>query len=155
MCFVCGVKNSFGLKASFYETDGNELIALFVPAQEHQGYPGRLHGGIASSILDETIGRVVMIDNEEEIWGLTVELHVEYKKPIPLETELKVVARITEENSRFFKGAGEIVLPGGDVAVVARGRYLKVPLAKIAACSPAELEWTVLPNSNDPEHIEL
>ena len=30
MCFVCGLKNKFGLNASFYETDKNELIALCI-----------------------------------------------------------------------------------------------------------------------------
>lgn len=45
MCFVCGVKNDFGLQAKFYETDTKELVALINPSEQHQGYPGRMHGG--------------------------------------------------------------------------------------------------------------
>ena len=155
MCFICGLKNGSGLKASFYETENNELIALFRPTAEHQSYPGRLHGGIASAILDETIGRAILIGNSETVWGVTIELQVEYKKPIPLDVEIKVVARVTEEGNRFFKGSGEIVLPSGDVAVTARGRYLKASLEKIADFDPVENEWQVIERPDDPESIEL
>jgi uncharacterized protein (TIGR00369 family) len=155
LCFVCGLRNNSGLKASFYETDKGELIATFVPRLEHQSYPGRLHGGLASAILDEAIGRAVMVGNEKEIWGLTVELNLTYKKPIPLGVELKVVARITEENSRFFHGTGEILLPGGETAVSARGKYLKAPLEKIANFDPIVNEWAVVHNEGDPESIEI
>ena len=155
LCFVCGLKNDAGLQASFYETEGGELIATFVPREEHQSYPGRLHGGLASTILDETIGRAVMVGNDKEIWGLTVELNLTYKKPIPLGVELKVVARITEENSRFFHGTGEIVLPDGESAVIGRGKYLKAPLEKIADFDRLENEWRVLAGENDPTCIEI
>jgi acyl-coenzyme A thioesterase PaaI-like protein len=108
MCFVCGLKNGSGLQASFYETANNELVALFVPTVEHQSYPGRMHGGIASTILDETIGRAILVGRDDDVWGVTLELQVKYKKPIPLGTEIKVIARLTEEGNRFFKGSGEI-----------------------------------------------
>ena len=74
MCFVCGLKNRYGLKAQFYETENNEIVAIFKGEEEHQGYPGRLHGGIAASILDETIGRAININSENELWGVTLEL---------------------------------------------------------------------------------
>ena len=155
MCFVCGLKNVAGLKASFYETDDNALVALFTPKKSHQSYPGRLHGGIASTILDETIGRAVMIGSKKEVWGVTLELTVEYKKPIPLGVELRVVGRITEQSSRLFNGTGEILLPDGTVAVLARGRYMKVPLDKIADFDPVEFEWGVVPKRDDPVEFLL
>ncbi|NVN99326.1 MAG: PaaI family thioesterase [Geobacteraceae bacterium] len=154
-CFVCGLKNIAGLKASFYETDDGELVATFTPGEMHQSYPGRLHGGLASTILDETIGRAIMIGNIADVWGVTLELTVEYKKPIPLDIELKVLGRITEEKSRFFSGSGEILLPDGSVAVSAKGRYLKVPLEKIADYDPAEFDWAVVERDDDPKEFEV
>lgn len=151
MCFVCGLKNVAGLQASFYETDDGALVATFTPGAAYQGYPGRLHGGIAATILDETIGRVIMIGSETEVWGVTLELTVEYKKPIPLDLQLRVVAVITAQNSRIFNGSGEIHLPDGSVAAVARGRYMKVPMEKIAAFDQADFEWGVVPSASDPE----
>ncbi len=154
-CFICGLKNSSGLKASFFETEGNELIAKFTPHDDHQSYPGRLHGGIASAILDETIGRAISIGVADPIWGITVDLSVQFKKPIPLNREIKVVGRITSQNSRFFEGTGEILLDTGDIAVIAQGRYMKAPLSKIADFDAEENEWRVVEDENDPEFIEL
>ena len=154
-CFICGLKNGSGLKASFFETEENELIAKFMPGEDHQSYPGRLHGGIASAILDETIGRAISIGNAEQIWGITVELSVQFKKPIPLNKEVKVIGRIINQNSRFFEGIGKIVLDSGEIAVVAKGRYMKTPLSKIADFNPEENDWRVVENENDPKFIEL
>jgi acyl-coenzyme A thioesterase PaaI-like protein len=68
MCLVCGSENRAGLKARFYELDDGELLGVFRPLEEHQSYPGRLHGGIASAILDETIGRAIMV-TQPGAWG--------------------------------------------------------------------------------------
>jgi len=152
-CFVCGLKNHSGLKASFYETENMELVAVFIPTEDHQSYPGRLHGGIASTILDETMCRAIMVGDGPEIWGVTLELNIKYIKPIPLGVELKAIGRVTEENNRFFYGSGEIVLRNGDIAVTARGRYLKAPLDKIADFDPIENEWRVVECEHDPKEI--
>ena len=136
-------------------TENQELIALFTPSEGYQSYPGRLHGGIASAILDETIGRAILNKYETEIWGVTVELNTKFKKPIPLNQQLKVIARIATENSRMFEGTGEIILPNGDVAVTAQGKYLKVPLEKITDFDIEENEWKVVELETDPIEIEI
>ncbi len=153
-CLVCGMKNELGLKASFYEVENGELIANFKPLEEHQSYPGRLHGGIASAILDETIGRAIMINNEN-IWGVTVELNLQYKKPIPLDQELRVIGRITKDSKRLFEGTGEILLENGEIAVTAFGKYMKVPLDKIADFDEEIEEWKVITTNKDPNEIEI
>lgn len=155
LCFVCGLKNKFGLHAHFYITEQKELVALFTPSEEHQSYPGRMHGGIASAILDETIGRAILNFYEEEVWGVTIDLNVKFKKPIPLNEELKVVGRITKESSRIFEGSGEIILQNGDVAVTAEGKYLKVPLEKITDFDKEENEWRIISLESDPKEIEV
>jgi acyl-coenzyme A thioesterase PaaI-like protein len=153
-CLVCGLKNDLGLKASFYETENNELIAIFKPLEEHQSYPGRLHGGIAGAILDETIGRSIMC-MDETIWGVTVELTLKYKKPIPLDEELRVIGRITKDSKRLFEGSGEILLSNGEVAVTAIGKYMKMPIDKIADFDNEEQEWRIVLADNEPDEIEI
>lgn len=153
-CLVCGLKNDFGLKASFYETDQDEVIAIFKPLEEHQSYPGRLHGGIAGAILDETIGRAIMC-KDDKLWGVTVELNLKYKKPVPLDEELRVVGRITKDSKRLFEGTGEIVLPNGDIAVTASGKYMKMPIDKIADFDTEEQEWRIVPSDHEPTEIEI
>jgi acyl-coenzyme A thioesterase PaaI-like protein len=149
------MKNPFGLKAFFYETDAKELIAVFKPMEEHQSYPGRLHGGIASAILDETIGRAILMHHDNEIWGVTMELKTRFKKTIPLNEEIKVVGRITKNGNRLFEGTGELILSDGEVAVSASGKYLKMPLDKIADFDRDENEWCVITSDQDPASIEI
>jgi uncharacterized protein (TIGR00369 family) len=140
MCLVCGIENVAGLRARFFELDDGELAGVFQPRAEHQGYPGRLHGGIASAILDETIGRAINIA-DTHTWGVTVELTVRYRKPVPLDREVTAVGRITRDSNRLFEGTGEIVLEDGTVAVEARGKYVKMPLEGIANVEFSETGW--------------
>lgn len=139
MCMVCGRDNDASLKARFLELEDGELLGVFSPLESHQSYPGRLHGGISSAILDETIGRAINI-REPDAWGVTVELSLKYRKPVPLDDEILAVARITKDSRRIFEGSGEIVLSDGTVAVEATGRYMKLPIDRIAD-RDFESEW--------------
>jgi len=155
MCLVCGLKNSFGLHSAFYELDNKEILAVFKPREEHQSYPGRLHGGIISTILDEAMGRAIMMHSEDEFWGVTVDLQVRFKKPVPLDEELRVVGRITMDSHRFFEGTGELLLADGTVAAEGHGKYLKVPLEKIADFDVDHQEWRVVELPDDPKEVDL
>src|SRR5574337_544800 len=130
MCLVCGLKNDFGLHSAFYELSNDALLGVFRSKEEHQSYPGRLHGGLITALLDERIGRAIMI-HHQDLWGVTVEFSTRFRKPIPLGQALRVVGRITKETTRSFEGAGEILLADGSVAAQGVGRYLKQPLEAI------------------------
>jgi Thioesterase superfamily len=171
MCLVCGRDNPFGLHARFYElapggpaaagageapaapAAGPELLGIFSAREEHQSYPGRLHGGVSSAILDETIGRAILL-HQPDAWGVTVEFRVRFRRPLPLYDEIRCVARITRDTRRLFEGTGEIVLGDGTVAVEASGKYLKQTLADITDGDFAEREWFADPRER-PEDVEL
>lgn len=155
MCFVCGLDNGSGLKSSFYELEDGRLLAVFTPDEEHQSYPGRLHGGIAATILDETIGRAIMVNHQEKIWGVTVEFSMKLRKPVPLEGEIRVLARIVAEGRRSFEGEGKILLNDGRVAIEAKGRYLKMDIDRIADFDHEGEEWQVSVSPDDPETFDL
>jgi len=155
MCLVCGLKNGSGLRASFYETESEQLVAVFTPMEHHQGYPNRLHGGLAASILDETIGRAIRLRHGDELWGVTIELRTRFRKPIPLGQELRVVGRITHETRRHFEGTGHVLLMDGSVAAEAHGRYLKMPIDRIADFDVHGEEWRIVPSAGDPQTFDL
>ena len=113
-CIVCGLQNDASLKVRFYECEGDVICAVFHNEDFHQSFPGRMHGGMISAVLDETIGRAVMIKNPDQ-WGVTGELKVRYLKPTPLETDLYCWGKIVKENSRLFKGVGYLETPDGEV----------------------------------------
>jgi uncharacterized protein (TIGR00369 family) len=153
-CLVCGVDNDFGLKTRFYETDENELVAVFKPLPEHQSYPHVTHGGISAAILDEVIGRAIMMTTDANTFGVTVELKVRYKRAVPLGVELKAVGRITADKGRIFEGTGELYLPDGAVAVEAEGRYMKRRLDQITDSDFVDNEWFVS-EDDVPEEITV
>ncbi len=153
MCLVCGLKNPYGLKASFYELENEELMAIFRPSDEHQSYPGRLHGGIATAILDETIGRAILM-KEQGLWGVTINFSTRYRRPVPLDEEIRVIGRIDHLANRYFEGTGEILLKDGSVAIEGKGKYIKFPLENIADFNAEEQEYRVTISPNDPEYVD-
>ena len=137
-CFVCGLKNVAGVKVRFYEAfaaDGTaEILARFSGQPIHQGYPGRMHGGVLTGVLDETIARAINFGSgvDVERWGITAELTTRFLQPVPLEVEISARGRVLTHNRRIFTGSGEICLPDGTVAVRAEGKFLKLPLNAIS-----------------------
>lgn len=153
MCFLCGTENEAGMHARFYEVEGGEVVCVFSPADHHQGYPGRLHGGISSAILDETIGRAISIE-EPDTWYVTVELTVRMRKPVPVGEELHAIGRVIGRSSRLFEGTGEILLADGTVAAEASARYMRMPPDKIVSDDFVAAEW--YPDERAvPESIDL
>ena len=140
-CLVCGVENDFGLKTRFHETEECEVVALFTPQEFHQSYPNITHGGITAAILDETIGRAIMMSHDRNTFGVTIELNVKYKRPVPYGVELKAVGRITNDNGRIFEGTGELYLPDGKLAASAAGKYMKRQLGQITDEDFKENDW--------------
>ena len=153
-CLVCGTENKFGLKTRFFETEDKEVIALFTPREEHQSYPGIAHGGVSAAILDEVVGRAIMAHYGQETFGVTLDLQVKYKKPVPLDVELKVIGRITKDRGRIFEGTGELYLPDGTVAASAQGKYMKRTLDQITNNNFIEEEWFT-PEIEQPDEIEI
>ncbi len=146
MCFVCGHSNAAGIHVRFYEQEDGSVLARFTGTERHQGYPGRLHGGVITSILDETAGRAIMIGHGDDIWGVTVEINVHFRQPVPLDVELTAVGRVTSENRRVFEGVAELHLPDGTVAADASGKYIKMAITQIADFDFDREEWAVVPD---------
>lgn len=136
VCFVCGEKNPKGLKMNFYETENGEVVGLFNADEHYCGYSKVLHGGVSATILDETIGRAIMI-TDPKVLGMTLELNIKYKKPAPGTGIVKAVGRITRKMGNFFEGSGEILLPDGTPCVTAKGVYIMLDEKKTAELADA------------------
>ena len=51
-CFGCAPNNEAGVKMEFYE-DGDEVVSIWKPRPEYQGWIDTLHGGIQAVLMDE------------------------------------------------------------------------------------------------------
>lgn len=153
-CFVCGVENEESLKAKFYELDNKELMSVSSPTDTHQSYPDRMHGGVISAILDETIGRAIMVQ-EPNSWGVTVELNIKYKKPVPLNKKIRTVARITRNTRLIFEGTGEIILDDGTVAATGYGKYMKMSVEKMSKETGGDNSMVIEDKTEAPAEVNI
>ena len=94
-CFACGEKNPIGLHLSF-NFDGERIFTKKILPKEFQGYDGTAHGGIISTMLDETMCKFISAKYNER--AVTARLEVRFKFPTPVENDLKITA--WQENQR-------------------------------------------------------
>ncbi len=130
MCIICGIENTLGLQASFYEMEDKTVISIFDYKDIHQSYPGRAHGGMITCMLDEIIGRAIWID-EPNAWGVTISLNIKFRKPTPINQKLKAVGKIIKNSNRIFVGTGELYDMDGNLLAEAEATYMKLPASKI------------------------
>ncbi len=123
-CIVCGKLSPYSLATDFYSLEGGLCLGVFTPKDEHQSYPDRLHGGMITAVLDETIGRAVQTEHPE-IWGVTGKIEVTFKKPVPLNKQLKCIAKINKLYKVAFVGKGYIEDEDGNVLATATATYVR------------------------------
>lgn len=99
-CFACAPSNPYGLKMEFYE-DGEDIVSIWTPGENYQGWLNTLHGGIQATLLDEIGGWIIA--RKCQTSGMTTNLNIKYKKPIPTGCDIKVEirARIRETKRNF------------------------------------------------------
>lgn len=120
MCFVCGRENPVGLHLTFYEDpEAGQVVAPLNIPERYQGYPGIVHGGILSTILDETTGRAINVGQDDAQFWVTARLEMRYRRPTPTETPLTAVGWVVKRRSRTAEVAGEIRLADGTVTAEA------------------------------------
>jgi uncharacterized protein (TIGR00369 family) len=144
MCFVCGMQNPIGLKAFFYQDEEGRVVAHFTGKEEHQGYPGVMHGGIVTALLDEVIARVAIA--QDLLWGVTAKLEVRFRRPVPLGQPLTLVGEMTRLRSRTLEAHGEIRLEDGTIAAEAEGVYIRLPQEEIERMEEELGFWKVVPD---------
>ena len=143
-CFLCGIENPIGLKLAFYDEEDGRVVVRFTPGDEHQGYPGVLHGGIICALLDETIGRTLV---RHDLWAMTVNLDVRFRRPVPLGQELTVIGEIVRLRSRSLDGRGEVRLADGTVAATAEARYIRLGDEQMERFRSELGFWQVVPDA--------
>lgn len=144
MCFVCGRDNPVGLKLRFFEEPEDQRVrADFTVPDEYQGYPGIVHGGIVSTILDEVSGRAVMMASAGERLFATLQLKVRFHRPTPTETPLSACGWVEKESGVGAKVAGEIQLPDGTVTASCKSVLVDPPEAFKETWEEEKAYWRI------------
>ncbi len=78
-CFGCAPGNASGLKMEFYE-DGDEVVSVWHPEPQYQGWIDTLHGGIHAVLRDECCAWVIV--RKLQTTGVTTKMETRYLKPV-------------------------------------------------------------------------
>ena len=95
-CFVCSPENPDGLKLRFRVQADGSVVAFFPCRSPYQSYPGTLHGGITSALLDAAMTNALFSIG---IVAVTAELTVRFVAPVSLERGAVVVGTIEKTSS--------------------------------------------------------
>lgn len=125
-CFACGQRNPFGLQLVF-RLENDTIVAEFQPREEHQGFPGVIHGGIVAAVLDETLGRTSILSENPE-WTMTGRLEVRYRRYVPYGPLLRVRASLGKQRRRMVQATGALTLAEDEQTVLAdaQGTFLSL-----------------------------
>ncbi len=118
-CFGCGNRNPHGLKLHFTKKN-NMISGKFNSSKLFEGFPNILHGGIQSTILDEAMNWLFFI---EGIFVVTTKIELKFRLPIPINESIIITAEEIEQNKKFYRAKGKIMLQSGDIATESYGEF--------------------------------
>ncbi len=145
-CIVCGMGNHSSLKTQTYELENGLVVGITKGENHHQSYPHRMHGGVITALLDEVIGRAINIA-EPETFGITASLQIKFRKPVPLDEQIKIVGKVVKNTSLLFQAEGFIESEAGEILAMAHATYVKQSIERIAGEAFTEEDWFILPDN--------
>lgn len=147
MCFICGLENPVGLHLHIYETEPGVVETTYTAPDHFQGYPGVLHGGIVSAIIDEIAGRALMgSDPKNPRFMFTAKLEVKYRKNVPVGKALRIIGKAGKTKSKSAEAWAGIYNADTD-ELLAEGNVLliNVPDGQFDKSKLDELGWGIYP----------
>jgi uncharacterized protein (TIGR00369 family) len=131
-CFGCGQANPTGLHLEFLLAEDGTVVCLATIPDTFEGPRGYVHGGIIATLLDETMSKAVRSHN---IVGMTRHMEVDYKRPVPSRTPIRLQGRVVRGEGRkhwaeasILNGEGTVLAHGTGLFIEVRPRHEKVAL---------------------------
>lgn len=121
MCFGCGKDNPMGLHLHF-RTDAEGFYTSFVPQPVHQSYDGRMHGGLISTLLDETMGNYPYMYEHKVAY--TARLEVRFRQPVRIGERIEVITKVKRRKGQLLEMTGQVVREDGTIAAEADGKLM-------------------------------
>lgn len=131
MCFICGMDNPTGLRAQFYNMEDGSVVTPFQFREEHQSFPGRVHGGLVATMIDELGLRALWVKSESRM-GVTMSLETKFRKPVPYGEQLYGRGVVMRESSKFAAIHAQILNAQGEVLAEGTTKYILLDAEQIA-----------------------
>ena len=121
MCFGCGKDNPMGLHLHF-RTDAEGCYTSVVPQPVHPSYDGRMHGGLISTLLDETMGNYPYMYEHKVAY--TARLEVRFRQPVRIGDRIEVITKVKRRRGQLLEMTGQVVREDGTIAAEADGKLM-------------------------------
>ena len=120
---LVGLANPISPPATFeMDLDGRLVRGEVTFGRSMAGAPGRVHGGMVAALLDEALGRACLFAGTP---AMTAEFTMRYLGPAPVETPLRIEARLDEVDDRRIRTSGKLY--DGDTSIAkANGLFIAV-----------------------------
>jgi len=126
MCFACGKDNPIGLKLDFELVEDNIAKAIFKPKEKHQGYGGIMHGGLVTTLLDESMAKVLELNR---IAAVTGEIDVRFKKAVKIDQKLKIEGKLLDDyKDKLFYTEAYLYGEDDELLASAEAKFMRVNL---------------------------
>ena len=122
-CVVCGTANDHGLHVQFTQLDDGGVQGVFDCDSAFEGYPGKIHGGIISALLDGAMTNCIFARGDV---GVTGELKVRYRHPVVVDRAATVHGWIKRVSAPLYITEAELV-QDGQVKVTATAKFMAQP----------------------------
>jgi len=120
--FVNSSRNTFGLKAKFYRDQENGVCCLWENTAQHfEGYPGIIHGGVTSALVDELFAYAVL--NKTNLFGVTLSLNIQWTSPVKVGEPVTGKALIVSRLGRLLKGKATLFVRDNKPAALAEAVF--------------------------------
>ena len=120
-CFCCGANNEKGLHLNYsYPEPGAAETSLVIPAY-FSGWEEITHGGLISMLLDETMAHAC---KSRGLKGVTGELTVRFKTPLPVGTKVNVHGSAAEPRGRLTKTEAVVSDEAGTVYATGSAKFI-------------------------------
>jgi acyl-coenzyme A thioesterase PaaI-like protein len=128
-CFACGTANPVGLNLQFYRS--NESICTNITlGKYHEGWQNMAHGGIISTLLDETMSWTIIYF--KRIFFVTRRMEIKYIRPVLVGVPLTVKGRLTKDKKEPLIGVtAEVFDEKGQLLARAKGEFVELPKDKL------------------------
>jgi|GEM_PF-2952333 len=122
VCFGCSPRNTKGLKLKFYAAHGWDLGCRWNTGEGLENYPGMIHGGIITTVLDELVGQAIFAKTRK--MPVSLNAQITWLKAVKTNTDTIAVSRITAQHDGFYAAEAFLFRGDGRVAAFIKGLYM-------------------------------
>jgi uncharacterized protein (TIGR00369 family) len=114
------------LGARITEAEPGRVVLELVAGPQHRHSNGVVQGGVITQIADAAMGMSLGTLQEDGVWNTTIELKINFLRPV-IEGRLRAVGRVIEMKQTLFFSEADVVDDRGRLIARASSTCMPVP----------------------------